>query len=702
MAKNAGRGLVELSWNLAGQPSGLYTVQYRKRGSTSQWQTEKSYQPRYIVTGLEDQTEYEYRIGSVCGNLQTFNNTNPVTGGDSAGNAYAFSGIQYFTTDANSTNNNYQCGVMPAVDITNKNPLQSLLGANEVFTAGDFPVTVITVEGSNGIYTGTGSIEVPYLANTKIKVSFSNIKLNTDKKLIEGVIETTYDPKETNIVEVHIIKSIGDILKDVLGIISKDNPTDEDKQTYEAFKQQWNFYLSNIDDINMPPADKAKFEEIKKNLFSASTLPMSAEDKAKATEAAKEAQKLYEKYKAEFDKLKEKNNAYANVLEQIKSGKLVPPKNTNTTEKDSKESTITVAKLRDIQGYCTQHQDESEVWTKVEYNNPPYNGYSVCTYDKEPTLFYIYEGENYWLVSEKWYTECYSNELSANNSSAYGCIKVYSELEKKYVFANLELGQSAGEQTADFLTWLFVRDIPLTIIGGGTSVYAAITNLTAVPILDYLEYNGTIDTKENLALQIVLVVAEHGKVKLSKAQIDELAKQLADKFKAMKKTVPELIEDMKTSLRTVAGKSNVIFKVGDKIGDKIIQKIKNGNNGMIAIVGRKMVGHVEDAATILKSEGKQVEIFSEAYQKDNIFKIDGINRTWTEIVEDFKNANNQYLKEGVYIKDSELPKTMMYKANKIWVEKLIEKGYTVIDIGCPVCGMSESVFYNMELQTIFP
>ena len=310
MAKNAGRGRVELSWNLAGQPSGLYNVQWRKRGSTSEWQTEQSYQPRYIITGLEDQTEYEYRIGSVCGNQQTFNNTNPVTDGNSAGNAYAFSGIQYFTTDSkDKTNQNYQCGVMPAVDIANKNLYQGFLNPNDTFTAGDFPVTIVASEGSNGVYTGTGFIPVPYLESIRIKVSFKNIKINTDKKLIEGLVETTYDPTEKNIIEVHIIKSIGDILKDVLGIISKDNPTDEDKQTYEAFKQQWNFYLSNIDDINMPPADKAKFEEIKKNLFSASTLPMSAEDKAKAIEAAKEAQKLYEKYIAEFEKLKEKMTA---------------------------------------------------------------------------------------------------------------------------------------------------------------------------------------------------------------------------------------------------------------------------------------------------------------------------------------------------------------------------------------------------------
>lgn len=196
MAKNVGRGRVELRWSISGQPTGLYNVQYRKKGSTAEWVTQQSYQAYAILTGLEDQTEYEYRIGSVCGNVQTFNSTNPFENGNSGGNAYSYSGVQYFITDANDVDNNYQCGIMPAIDIANKEPLQTQLGNNEVFMAGDFPVTVLSAQGS-GVYSGTGWIQVPYLADTKIKVSFNNIKLNTDKKLIEGVIETTYDPNES-------------------------------------------------------------------------------------------------------------------------------------------------------------------------------------------------------------------------------------------------------------------------------------------------------------------------------------------------------------------------------------------------------------------------------------------------------------------------------------------------------------------------
>lgn len=115
---------------------------------------------------------------------------------------------------------NIPAKIYPQLDIANKSQLQSLLGANEVFTAGDFPVTVISAEGSNGIYSGTGYIVVPYLADTKVKVSFNNIKLNTDKKLIEGVIETTYDPTEKNVVSGdQILYDIANLFDGIVKII---------------------------------------------------------------------------------------------------------------------------------------------------------------------------------------------------------------------------------------------------------------------------------------------------------------------------------------------------------------------------------------------------------------------------------------------------------------------------------------------------
>ncbi|SZD73104.1 TANFOR domain [Candidatus Ornithobacterium hominis] len=262
MAKNAGRGRVELSWTMPGQPKGLYSIQYRKRDNHSDWQTEESYQTRYILTGLENQTEYEYRIGTVCGNLQNFN-PSPLEG-ETSGNAYAYSAIQYFTTDSEDEENiNYQCGVMPDIDLTNRTPLQTVLGTNEVFMAGDFPVTVISSQGSNGIYSGEGYIEVPYLGDTKIKVVFNNIKLNTDKQLIEGVVETTYDVNESAVS--YASAGLGELFgdkndnndegnedynQDNNGQDNSDNGQDNDNESDEESNDESNDENSGIDNTD--------------------------------------------------------------------------------------------------------------------------------------------------------------------------------------------------------------------------------------------------------------------------------------------------------------------------------------------------------------------------------------------------------------------------------------------------------------------
>lgn len=191
-AKNVGRGKAEIRWSYPHEkPNGMYKVQYRKRKSSANWMEVESYEESAFLSGLKNKTEYEYRVGAICGMAAAAS----VYGGDS--NLYSYSNIQYFTTDSKDEEGAYQCGVLPQVEIKNKKPLQEALVANEVFTAGDFPITIISAEGSNGNYTGEGYIVVPYLGNTKLKVSFTNIKLNTERQLISGIVETTYDPSES-------------------------------------------------------------------------------------------------------------------------------------------------------------------------------------------------------------------------------------------------------------------------------------------------------------------------------------------------------------------------------------------------------------------------------------------------------------------------------------------------------------------------
>ena len=198
MAKTTARGRAEIQWMLQGTSSKQFRVEYRKKGSSSPWLSETSYQTSAILSRLENNTEYEYRVGAVCGENKSFD-PNDLSQAD----AFAYSGVQYFTTNfSNQNKNSAQCGVMPHVDLANKKPYDRQLTPNEVFTAGDFPVTVITAQGTAGNYTGEGFIQVPYLADTKIKVKFNNIQLNSDKQLINGTVETEYDPEEGNVARI--------------------------------------------------------------------------------------------------------------------------------------------------------------------------------------------------------------------------------------------------------------------------------------------------------------------------------------------------------------------------------------------------------------------------------------------------------------------------------------------------------------------
>ena len=198
MAKTTARGKAEIQWMLQGDSSKLFRVEYRKKGSSSPWLSETSYQNSAILSGLENNTEYEYRVGAVCGENKSFDPDDL-----SQADAFTYSGVQYFTTSfSNPNKNSAQCGVMPHVDLSNKKPYDRPLTPNEVFTAGDFPVTVITAQGTAGNYTGEGFIQVPYLADTKIKVIFNNIQLNSDKQLINGTVETAYDTEEGNVARI--------------------------------------------------------------------------------------------------------------------------------------------------------------------------------------------------------------------------------------------------------------------------------------------------------------------------------------------------------------------------------------------------------------------------------------------------------------------------------------------------------------------
>ncbi len=169
-----------------------YNVQYRnKAAKNSVWFDIGTVNEFASIYNLEPATSYEFRVGGQC--LEN--------------GSFTYSQIYEFTTSIPGDDTaTYSCGITPEIVITNRKPLEALV-VNDVFTAGDFPVTVKFVGRANtnasgvgqpvlastGNYSGWGFITVPYLENTKIKVSFDNIQINSDYQLTEGVVYTDYD-----------------------------------------------------------------------------------------------------------------------------------------------------------------------------------------------------------------------------------------------------------------------------------------------------------------------------------------------------------------------------------------------------------------------------------------------------------------------------------------------------------------------------
>ncbi|MEQ5791176.1 fibronectin type III domain-containing protein [Muricauda sp. NFXS6] len=221
---------VKINWQMGEHLR--YRVQYRKKGyGEDDWFGLWSQTNVATIRNLEAGTVYEFRVGGDCNPLSV-----SPGGGEESGVGLAFSPIHEFTTPTEDEMAYYNCGIPPEVEITNQDPLQQL-EPYEVFTAGDFPIVVREASGSKGYFSGWGYITLPFLEQFKevidvaniategevnigkfsrIRVEFDNIKINTDYQLVEGMVETSYDPNWSGIVDVdQAIADVGDFVNEI-------------------------------------------------------------------------------------------------------------------------------------------------------------------------------------------------------------------------------------------------------------------------------------------------------------------------------------------------------------------------------------------------------------------------------------------------------------------------------------------------------
>ncbi|WP_235297999.1 hypothetical protein [Portibacter marinus] len=95
----------------------------------------------------------------------------------------------------------FSCG-MPAleVDLSNEAPLQSLVTGDTII-AGDMRVVILDAQGANGYYSGSGYMKPPVFG-AKVGLTFNQIFINEEYRLVHGEMRTMYDPTGGNMVDV--------------------------------------------------------------------------------------------------------------------------------------------------------------------------------------------------------------------------------------------------------------------------------------------------------------------------------------------------------------------------------------------------------------------------------------------------------------------------------------------------------------------
>jgi|GEM_PF-2246791 len=172
MAELSGPNSIKVSWNALPLQQ-AFTIRYRESDNpTAQWFEQEVFTPSYLIQGLRSSTAYEFQVKAQCiygygdySELQTFN-----------------------VPDEALTQGDFVCGkteVLPAVE---QGDLLPVLAKSMVFFAGKFPVVVTDATGSNGTFSGTGTVGVPFLNALSFKVEFRDIRISTALKMTSGKV----------------------------------------------------------------------------------------------------------------------------------------------------------------------------------------------------------------------------------------------------------------------------------------------------------------------------------------------------------------------------------------------------------------------------------------------------------------------------------------------------------------------------------
>lgn len=168
---DAAASRITLHWDASPSQTG-YTVKYRQKISLGEWYSTQSLIPDAQLNDLQPNTTYEYQVMSTCGFFES-----------------NYGDVASITTPA-IPQRAYACGT--PIENFNLDPSQLIpvLKVGDVLKAADFDVTTTKVSGANGVFSGEGTVAVPFFNNASARVKFDGITVsrdaNSEKRMVRG------------------------------------------------------------------------------------------------------------------------------------------------------------------------------------------------------------------------------------------------------------------------------------------------------------------------------------------------------------------------------------------------------------------------------------------------------------------------------------------------------------------------------------
>ena len=156
-------------WN-ASPVHNNFNLRYKENVSGATWYETTTTESEVTINKLKSNTEYFVELIGICG----------VTTSEAS---------ETITVKTNAiTESNFVCGANESeIDLSNTTPIKGLQ-PNTVIYSGDFTIKLTEVIDNGGSYSGKGIAVIPWFKLAGIKVSFSDIEVNEERRVTKGSI----------------------------------------------------------------------------------------------------------------------------------------------------------------------------------------------------------------------------------------------------------------------------------------------------------------------------------------------------------------------------------------------------------------------------------------------------------------------------------------------------------------------------------